>query len=112
MAKQAKPREGARDSEGANDPQAARAEGRFETAEPAGRGERLFEPEPEEEGWVAYPSEELEPMEPVDAARYIAQMTRELSAIAANARLETLSYLLSMSAAEAEIAAEEAEKDG
>jgi hypothetical protein len=38
-------------------------------------------------------------------------MTRELSAIAANARLETLSYLLSMSAAEAEIAAEEAEKE-
>jgi hypothetical protein len=68
-----------------------------------------LEPEPEEEGWVAYPMEDLGPTDPADVARYIAQMTRELSAMAAHARLETLSYLLSMSAAEAEIAAQEAE---
>ena len=69
-----------------------------------------LEPELEEEGWVAYPLEDLGPTDPADAARYIAQMTRELSAMAAQARLETLSYLLSMSAAEADIAAQEAEE--
>jgi hypothetical protein len=78
--------------------------------EPATQRTGVAEPEPEEDGWVAYPPEEIEPMEPGDAARYIAQMTRELAAMAASAQLETLSYLLSMSAAEAEIAAQESEE--
>lgn len=45
------------------------------------------------------------PDDPAETARYIAQLTGELAALAGAAQLETLAYLLAMARVEAEVAA-------
>ena len=60
-------------------------------------------------GWAIAPDVGVDQPEAGDTARYIAQMTGELTALAAAAGLETLGYLLAMARVEAELAAREAE---
>lgn len=60
-------------------------------------------------GWVIGPDADSDSPEPGDTARYIAQMTGELTALAAAAGLETLGYLLAMARVEADLAARDFE---
>lgn len=64
---------------------------------------------PGEMGWAIAPDVDVDLPEPGDTARYIAQMTGELTALAAAAGLETLGYLLAMARVEAELAARDPE---
>lgn len=57
----------------------------------------------------SWPTEQQAPyqsmQDPAETARYIAQLTAELSALAGGAQLQTLAYLLSMARVEAEMIA-------
>jgi hypothetical protein len=64
---------------------------------------------PEAMGWAIAPDVDVDQPEAGDTARYIAQMTGELTALGAAAGLETLGYLLAMARVEAELAARDAE---
>ncbi len=86
---------------------------------PAGRNPRASVPQEsqpkspyeasEAMGWAIPPEVDVEVPEAGETARYIAQMTGELTALAASAGLETLGYLLAMARVEAELAARDAE---
>ena len=86
---------------------------------PAGRSQRASAPQesppesqyeaPEAMGWAIAPEVDVDVPEAGETARYIAQMTGELTALAASAGLETLGYLLAMARVEAELAARDAE---
>ena len=86
---------------------------------PAGRSQHANAPKastpestheaPEAMGWAIAPEVDVDIPEAGETARYIAQMTGELTALAASAGLETLGYLLAMARVEAELAARDAE---
>ncbi len=86
---------------------------------PAGRAQRPGAPQesqqessyepPEAMGWAIPAEVDVEAPEAGETARYIAQMTGELTALAASAGLETLGYLLAMARVEAELAARDAD---
>ena len=74
---------------------------------PSARASALRKELPNEsESWPTEQQATYQAMQdPAETARYIAQLTAELSAMAGGARLETLAYLLSMARVEAEMIA-------
>lgn len=57
------------------------------------------------DGWSSGAPQPLPGDDPAETARYIAQLTGELAALAGAAQLDTLAYLLAMARVEAEVAA-------
>ena len=58
------------------------------------------------DGWPSTTAPQPLPSDdPAETARYIAQLTGELAAIAGAAQLDTLAYLLAMARVEADVAA-------